>query len=1305
MHSLSFTFVRSINITFMKTTGKTAISLFIILVLFSAPLFAQPWTESLPKDENAIKLLTLRDYQKAFNNYWAPYGVHNGYYIENGQKQKAGGWKQFKRWEWFWESRVNPQTGDFPKVSALEQFKKYLTNNRENLSSTGNWTSMGPTSSGGGYAGIGRLNCVAFSPDDSDVIYAGAAAGGIWKSNDGGINWTPIGDDNAELGTSDIVVISGGNNDIIYLATGDRDHSDTYSTGVLKSVDGGTTWNTTGLSWSQSQGTLIRRLIVDPNDDNTLYAATNGGVYKTSNGGTTWNMISGNNFKDMEFKPGSSTIMYGSTGWGEVYRSTNSGNSWTQVLNVSSGRRTELAVCTDDDTRVYVVMANSDNGLHAIYKSTNSGQTFSQVFSGSTTNLLDWACNGSGSGGQGWYDLTIAADPNDADIVFVGGVNTWKSTDAGSSWSIVNHWSGTCGGQATTVHADKHYLAFQNSTSILFECNDGGIYKTTDSGDSWTDLTNTMAISQMYRLGVAQTVDNDVVAGLQDNGTKNYEAGTWDDVISGDGMDCAIDYTDEDTQYGSLYYGDIKRTTNHWWTYTTISNGIGGNGAWVTPYVIDPSNHMTLYVGYNDVWKSTNQGNSWTKISNWNGSTLRSLAVAPSNSQTIYTATYSTLYKTTNGGASWTDITTGLPVGSNNLTYISVKDDDPNTVWISFSGYDDDRVFKSTNGGSSWTNISSGLPELPVNCVIQNKQNISEIELYAGTDVGVYVKIGGDSWTPFFDGLPNVVVNEVEIYYDDVTPSNSRIRAATFGRGLWESDLWSPSPTPEADFEADNLTPTTADTVYFTDLSTNNPTSWLWEITPASFSFINGTDSTSQNPVCIFNQPGFYTISLTATNVTGSDTEIKVDYINVSQAAPDADFEADNLIPSTIDTVQFTDLSLNNPTSWLWEITPNTFDFIDGTSDTSQNPVCIFNEPGFYTVSLTATNTGGSDTETKDDYIDVSQAAPDADFEADNTEPSVGMAVHFTDLSLNDPTSWLWDFDPVTITYLEGTCDTSQNPVVQFDEAGFYTITLTATNSGGSDVETKDNYIEVTYALSVTASADPEEICPGDSSQLNALAAGGTGNYTYSWTSDPAGFTSTLQNPVVTPDETTTYTVEVDDGENTATDDIIVTVNPIPEITLGDWPETLCNQQEPPVQLTATPEGGTYSGSNVTPDGIFTPETAPLGWNVITYTYEDENGCINAATDSIFVDNCVGIINHSEEVINIYPNPSYGNFKITSSEKINSIAIVNPLGKQVLTKSVNAFSVEINTKLNKGTYFVKITLQNGEIISKKIVIR
>ncbi len=193
-------------------------------------------------------------------------------------------------------------------------------------------------------------------------------------------------------------------------------------------------------------------------------------------------------------------------------------------------------------------------------------------------------------------------------------------------------------------------------------------------------------------------------------------------------------------------------------------------------------------------------------------------------------------------------------------------------------GYNSYGVYQSTNGGSSWTNISSGLPAIPVMCVIQNKQNTAQNELYAGTDVGVYVKVGTANWAPFYTNLPNVVVTELDIYYN-ATPTNSRLRAATYGRGLWESDLYTIAAAPVTDFSANDVTPLVGQTVTFTDLSSNAPTWWTWSFSPPTVSYVGGTNSSSQNPQVQFTNNGIYTVSLTTGNGVGSDNETKTSYI------------------------------------------------------------------------------------------------------------------------------------------------------------------------------------------------------------------------------------------------------------------------------------------------------------------------------------------------------------------------------------------------------------------------------------------
>ena len=637
---------------------------------------------------------------------------------------------------------------------------------------------------------------------------------------------------------------------------------------------------------------------MDPVNNNILYAATSDGVYKTTNAGNSWTKVSNNYFVDLEFKPGTSTTLYGGTRVGHILLSTDSGNNWTTVVNEynNSGRRVNLAVTANDPTIVYAVMANTAGGLFGIYKSTDSGSSFSKIYDGSLANhnLLGWKTDGSDAGGQGSYDLAIAVNPTDKNEVYVGGVNTHKSTDGGSNWTAVNCWTpynvyNTNG--APVVHADKHMLRFRAGDNTLFETNDGGVYTTSDGGSNWTDHTNGIEPSQIYRLSVAQTTSDEFLTGLQDNGTKIKTGGNWQLTLGGDGAECLIDYSDINIQYASYTNGNIKRTTNHWSSSTGITrdnsgnpiNGLTETGYWVTPYVIDPNNHSTLYLGLNNVWKSTDQGSNWTKISSMNStSKIRSLAVAPSNSQVIYASDPSHLWKTVDGGANWSDITGTLPVANASITYVTVKHNDSATVWVSMGQYNSDGVYQTTDAGNTWTNISAGLPEAPVMCVIQNKAKTNETELYAGTDVGVYVKVGNANWQSFSNDLPNVIVNELEIYYDETQPALSRIRAATSGRGLWESELYTPAnmpPTPA--FTADKRIPSTTDVVNFTDLSSNAPTFWQWKFSPNTVTFTNGTDENTQNPSVIFNNQGFYLASLVASNVNGSDSIIRKRYIHV----------------------------------------------------------------------------------------------------------------------------------------------------------------------------------------------------------------------------------------------------------------------------------------------------------------------------------------------------------------------------------------------------------------------------------------
>ena len=288
--------------------------------------------------------------------------------------------------------------------------------------------------------------------------------------------------------------------------------------------------------------------------------------------------------------------------------------------------------------------------------------------------------------------------------------------------------------------------------------------------------------------------------------------------------------------------------------------------------------------------------------------------------------------------------------------------------------------------------------------------------------------------------------------------------------GETKTDYISVTVPPVANFSSSTTAPNVGQTVTFSDLSTNIPTSWLWAFTPATISFAGGTSATSQNPQVQFEFGGLYTVTLTATNAAGSDGETKTDYILVT-APPIADFSADNTSPGVGQMVSFTDLSINGPTLWVWSFTPSTVTFVGGTNAFSQHPQVQFDAPGNYSVELTVSNAAGSDVESKADYVVVIYP-PIADFTSDITNPNVGGSVTFTDLSTNNPTSWSWIFIPTTMTYLGGTTSGSQHPQVQFDAPGLYIVELTVSNASGNDTETKIDYISVTAPPISDFSAD-----------------------------------------------------------------------------------------------------------------------------------------------------------------------------------------------------------------------------------------
>ncbi|MFN6039267.1 MAG: WD40/YVTN/BNR-like repeat-containing protein, partial [Bacteroidota bacterium] len=742
---------------------------------------------SLMDDPNA----SLADIQKAFQLNWAG----------KDRKSKGKGFKAFKRWEYFHQNRIDnsgkPLNGSIQNYS---EYKTYFGLNGNNSAQrigniqanvSGTWTYIGPANGISTNGGAGRTNFIRFDPNNSSIIYTGSPAGGLWKSVNGGQSWSPLADEFASIGCSDIV-IDPTNSNILYLATGDSDGKDTYSIGVLKSTDAGLTWSATGLMFNVNQSYTIAKMLIDPINTQIVYAATSNGLMKTVDGGVNWVSIRSNGFKDIEFKPFNSNTIYATAG-ASFWFSKDAGVTWSATptnFGTSIGRSC-IAVTPADSNYIYILGSlgasgtADDYGFGGIVRSVNGGQSF--TLRSSTPNVLGWSTSGNDQGGQGWYDLALACSPINKDVIFTGGINLWKSTNGGTTLTNCSNWWGSGTGY---VHADQHGIEFfPGSGTTVFVANDGGVFKSTNTGSSWSDISNGLKIAQQYNLGVSQTNASLTLTGWQDNGSNLHNGNASGEVLGGDGFECIISHANANEMYAELYYGDISKSTNGGSSFSNIvssgGTGVDEDGAWNTPYIQHPTNPGTLLVGKSQVYRTTNGGNTWSQVGTLtNNGNLSKMAYAPSNPNYIYVTNGFGLWVTTNG-STFTNKTNLLP--ALNITGFAIDPTNPNIVYCSSSGYSSgNKVFLTTDAGNTWTNYSAGLPNVPCNHIVF--QNNSYDALYLATDIGVFYRDSTMShWMAYSNGLPNTIVSELEIQV-----SNGKLRAATYGRGLWETDLFTP---------------------------------------------------------------------------------------------------------------------------------------------------------------------------------------------------------------------------------------------------------------------------------------------------------------------------------------------------------------------------------------------------------------------------------------------------------------------------------------------------------------------------------
>jgi PKD repeat protein len=1102
----------------------------LLLLLIPSFVFSQSWIDKMQDPTE-----NFYDTQKEFEDFW-----------ENKTIEKGKGWKQFKRWENFIKPRVFPDGLQHPEILAQEYKNLVQANNQFLMLPPNVWTQVGPDDvplqSNGTKRGIGRVNTIAFHPTDANKIYVGAPAGGFWKSNNGGQTWTTTTDFLTNLGVSDIA-INPSNPDEIYIITGDRDGGDTYSYGLMKSLDGGLTFSATGLSFNVTSYYKGNRVLIDPSNTTTIIVATSNGIYRSMDAGVSFvHTYPGINMTDIEFHTTNSNIVYGaSKGSTSVYKSSDNGVSWIQagigLPSTNDVVRACVAVTPANPQVVYAMFGDNNNGFYGVYKSINEGATWTQE--SNSPNLLGWSSTGSDSDGQAWYDLAFAVSPTNENILFVGGVNTWKSTNGGQSWNINTHWTGS--GGADYMHADEHMLKYNPLNGNLYSGNDGGLYYTTDEVN-WTDISDGLHITQFYSLGVSQSVQNKVITGAQDNGTFLKTNTTWDAVIGGDGMECIIDYTNSNIMYGEVYYGAIRKSTNGGNSFSSIAPS--NNGSWETPYELDKNNPEIIYAGYDEIYKSNDGGDNWSIITNGetNGGKINEIGISKSNPDVIYFTDDANVFRTTNGGSSWTQINNNLPYKY--ISYIVVNPNDENTVWVTFSGYTSgEKVYKSIDGGNSWINISGTLPNLPVNCIELDKTNNLET-VYIGTDLGVFTSDSTlNDWNVFNNNsLPNVIVNELEIQYQSNT-----LFAATYGRGLWSIDLQITSP-PIADFSYNDsiFCNVPSDVTFMNNSYYSN--SYYWD-------FGDGNTSTATNPTHSYTTFGLFTVQLIATGPLGQDSVIKQQIISVDAnnpcivslpisgagntqtmcngtlydvGGPSGNYYDMNDCWITIAppgsnqiTLNFNSFDVEAPSSSTncnWDYL-EIFDGLDTTATSlgqycnvlTGSPGTIVSSSGAITILLhsdQAVNGSGFEA----DWTCSFPTAPPVSYFEVSDSVSCNSVVTFTDFSTNGPTTWLWNFG-------DGNSSSLQNPTHNYLASGTYNVSLITTNTYGSDTVVINNAIDI---IDVNLQVTGVTSCGSSSVTLTSNSSSGDVN----WYSDNSlqnflGSGSTYITPVL--NTTTSY--------------------------------------------------------------------------------------------------------------------------------------------------------------------------------------
>lgn len=768
-------------------------------------------------------------------------------------------------------------TGNFNRY--ISEMAAYRNNSTPQLQA--NWGCL--QTSGTLYGDVGRTNSITFDPGNSNKFYVSTPHSGVWLTTDNGVTYTPI---TESLPTQSIsqLVIHPTNTNILYIATGAHNMDMLpNSTGVYKSTDGGLTWNPTGLSFLSSAQENIGDLVMNPQQPNSLLAATTDGLYRTYDGGATWTRILNAFTCSARFSPADTATIYVSGH--AYYRSGDAGASFTNItaniFNTFTWRY-EFAVRTS---------AATPNVLYLMTSGVVPGPTMKQYVHKSVDNGLTFSIVDSLSGNsQAQFDVSQLTP----DKYMLGFYYVMKRDGSMSALQQVSHTNSSLTGYA---HSDQRGLFFdRQNDNIQYLCNDGGLYRSTDNGQTWQNITGNMQLAHLYAHGSGQQTNYKILAATLD--VPPYLLGnsgitqTFSQVAE---AFTAHMSTLNDSIYMFSHNNVIFTETNGNSFYNSSSQLLNNVAYHYSTFQYNACDeHVNYFGAWNDVFRSADGGRNYTLLGstghnpvNSSMDEMKGIHVSRANPDYMYVYYTDTVYRSVNGGATFTNITNGLPIGLAAISWIAVDPANERNIWLAFSGYSaGNKVFYSPDGGTTWINKSAGLPNVPVSSLVCQKGVPGAV--YAGTDGGVfYLDSTFSTWQSFNTGLPAVMITMLDIQY----PLN-KLRVSTFGRGVWESDLYQPTPLnyalpPVAQFTFG--TPCTGLPVNFYDKTCGTATSWQWQFpggTPAT--------STSQNPVVTYPAAGSYNVTLIVNGPGGTDTLIAINEVTI---APSAAIPFQELVP------------------------------------------------------------------------------------------------------------------------------------------------------------------------------------------------------------------------------------------------------------------------------------------------------------------------------------------------------------------------------------------------------------------------